>query len=100
MSIGKEEIVHLADLARIRLSELEIEKFRAEIPAILAFIDQLQSAAADDVIPLTGGTEATNVFREDKLVPPFGSPAELRDSFINLSPEGSLVVPPIFEYGK
>jgi len=63
--ISKKEVEHIAKLARLELSEKEIEKMQKDLSAILDYFDLLKSASA----PLRQGfgeTRKANVFREDK----------------------------------
>ncbi len=63
----REEIIHLAALARIELSEAEIEKFTKELSAILSYVGTVQSlsAGAADAAPRLG--DRYNVLRTDAV---------------------------------
>lgn len=63
----REEIEHLAKLARIELSEEEIVKFIPELSAILAYVGTVQTLAAetDDASPLVG--DRYNIVRSDEV---------------------------------
>jgi len=63
--ISREQIKHLAKLARIELTEEEIEKFRAQIDKILAYVEKLDKAKVEKKKKVLKGR--TN-FREDKVV--------------------------------
>jgi len=65
MAISKEEIQHIANLARLELSPAELDRFRIDLSSILEYIDQLQEVDTSDI---DSGGEAIldeNVFRED-----------------------------------
>lgn len=49
MSITKKEVAHVANLARLELSEQELEKYSKEIDKILTWIDQLSEVDTSDV---------------------------------------------------
>lgn len=63
--LTKEEIIHIARLANITLSEEEIEKFGKQLVDILSFVDNLNSVETSDVEPLANITGKKNIFRED-----------------------------------
>ncbi|MBI2097163.1 MAG: Asp-tRNA(Asn)/Glu-tRNA(Gln) amidotransferase subunit GatC [Candidatus Sungbacteria bacterium] len=99
MSLSRESLEHLADLARIHLAEGELSRFEKELPSLLDFVAALQSVPTDAVIPVTGGTDLTNSLRRDKEVfAPLGDPEDLRTAFSNSDERGYLVVSKIFGY--
>lgn len=65
MSISKKDVEHIAGLARIQLSNEEKSKFENELSGILSFIETLNKADTDRVMPVTGGTTLINESRED-----------------------------------
>lgn len=67
MSISKEEVKHIADLARLELSEEEISKFQKELSSILEYVSQLSEVDTEKVEPTFQTTGLENVFREDKV---------------------------------
>jgi aspartyl-tRNA(Asn)/glutamyl-tRNA(Gln) amidotransferase subunit C len=69
MAISKEEIQHIADLARLQLSPEEIDKFRNDLSSILEYIDQLQEVDTTGVAPRKETTPVRSVFREDVAEP-------------------------------
>lgn len=63
--ISRDDVKKLANLARIKLTEKEEEKFAKEIDGIVGYIDQIQSFTG-----ISGGQVAgrvTNVLREDSM---------------------------------
>ena len=61
-TFNKDELLHLADLAGLPLEEHEIALFSEQIKAILAYVDQLQTAnLGSEAAP----TRTDNVLRED-----------------------------------
>ncbi len=63
--INKKELLHLAGLARLDLTENEEEKFADDLKKILDHFSELQTLDIQNVAPMTGGTQLKNVFRED-----------------------------------
>ncbi|ADV63489.1 aspartyl/glutamyl-tRNA(Asn/Gln) amidotransferase subunit C [Isosphaera pallida ATCC 43644] len=70
MRLTPEQVRDVALLARLRLSETELERFTTQLGAILDYIDQLATLDTEGVEPLAHGIEVVNVFREDRVEPP------------------------------
>jgi aspartyl-tRNA(Asn)/glutamyl-tRNA(Gln) amidotransferase subunit C len=64
--ISKDEVKHIAGLARIGLNEKEIEKFSKDLSSILDFVEQLKEVDVTDVQPTAHITGLQNKMREDK----------------------------------
>ena len=69
MKITREEVEHVARLARLALSEEEREKMRAQLDAILTYIDKLNQLDSSQTEPTSHVIPMTNIFREDKARP-------------------------------
>jgi aspartyl-tRNA(Asn)/glutamyl-tRNA(Gln) amidotransferase subunit C len=67
MKITREEIVHVANLARLDLDEESIGKFAEQIDNILEYIDILNRVETEGVAPTSHAIFLTNAFREDKV---------------------------------
>ena len=63
--ITREEVAHLADLARIDLSEAELDHLAPQLAVILDSIRSISEVAAEDIPPTSHPMPLTNVFRED-----------------------------------
>lgn len=63
--ITREEVAHLADLARIDLSDAELDHLAPQLAVILDSIKSISEVAADDIPPTSHPMPLTNVFRED-----------------------------------
>lgn len=61
--ISREDIVKLANLSRLNLSEDEIARMQGEMTSILAYVDKLKSAAGSETGPVMSVNR--NVLRED-----------------------------------
>lgn len=88
-AITRAEVQHLAGLARISLSDDELDHLADELPAILEHVRVVQSAAGDDVLPMSHPLPISNVFRADAARPGLptddalaGAPARLQDRFL------------------
>lgn len=69
MKISKEEVAHVAYLARLHFSEEEKEKFTTQLNKILEYMDQLGKLDTSQIEPTFHAVAQTNVFREDVVQP-------------------------------
>ena len=90
------KVDYIAKLARIKLDSKEEEEFAKDLGKILEHFQELQSVDTEGVMPMTGGTELKNIFREDVL----NTKREMaRDNLVSAFPDKEkdyLKVPPIF----
>lgn len=68
MSIYKKDVEHIANLARIKLSEEEKTKLAGELSAILDFVEKLEKVDTSGVEPMTGGTVFPSEMRPDSQI--------------------------------
>ena len=68
-TITRDEVSHLADLARIDLSDAELDHLAPQLAVILESIASIQGVAGDDVPPTSHALPLTNVFRDDVVRP-------------------------------
>lgn len=68
-SISREEVAHLANLARIDLSDEELDHLAPQLSVILESVASISEVAAGDIPPTSHPLPLTNVFREDVVVP-------------------------------
>ncbi len=65
--LTREDVLKLARLARLELSEDEIENYRSELSEILQYVEQLQNVEVDGLKPTNQVTGLTNVMRPDEV---------------------------------
>lgn len=65
--LSREDVLKLARLARLDLSDEEIEEFSAELTEILQYVEQLQSVDVEGLEPTHQVTGLTNVTRSDEV---------------------------------
>jgi Asp-tRNA(Asn)/Glu-tRNA(Gln) amidotransferase C subunit len=109
MKINKKQVKHMAELAKLELTEEEIDKRAKEFSDILSYIEKLDEVDIKDVKPMTqpthkasagtaGGTwlprqdgkgiePLVNKLREDKVTREQGE--EVKKKFVSLAPEHS-----------
>jgi aspartyl-tRNA(Asn)/glutamyl-tRNA(Gln) amidotransferase subunit C len=65
--LSRDDVLKLAKLSRLRLSEEEIEKFRVELSEIIDYVEQLDSVETSGLEPTYQVTGLRNVFRLDEV---------------------------------
>ena len=68
-SLSRDEVAHLAVLARIDLTDAELDHLAPQLSVILESVASIQGVADADVPPTSHALPLTNVFREDVVVP-------------------------------
>lgn len=69
MKLSHEEVKHLALLARLGLSEADLERFGEQLSNILENFEILQEVDTTDVPPTSHSIAVENVLREDEAIP-------------------------------
>ncbi len=64
--IEREQVLHVAKLARLGLSEEEVERMAGELSGILEHVDRISELELDDVPPTSHVVELENVLRADE----------------------------------
>ena len=93
MKISKDDIIHVANLARLDMDEANIEKFAGQIGMILEYVDTLNQVDTKGVLPTSHAISLTNAFREDEEREVFD-----RESALANAPEqedGNFIVPKV-----
>jgi len=67
--ITKEEVQHIAKLARIELSDTEVEKFQKELGDVLQYFEILGELDTATVRPMTHSVAVENIKRQDATEP-------------------------------
>ncbi len=80
--LSREEVIKLSQLARIELTEAEVEKFQKELSAVLDYVEELKKVDTDGLEEISQVTGLVNVQREDKAVV-----AENHQEIFNNAPE-------------
>jgi aspartyl-tRNA(Asn)/glutamyl-tRNA(Gln) amidotransferase subunit C len=67
--ISRDEVAHLARLARLALSDDELDSYASQLDAILGHVGQIQAVDVAGVEPTGNPLNDTNVFRSDVVQP-------------------------------
>lgn len=95
MKITKETIEHVANLARLKLTEQEKEKLTSEMGNILDYVDKLNELDTSKVEPTNHVLPIKNVFREDEVRESFNREKILANA--PSSEDGCFKVPKVVE---
>lgn len=66
-NISRDEVAHLAKLARLAVTDDELDTFAPQLDVILESVAKVSEVAADDVPPMSHAVPLTNVFRADEV---------------------------------
>jgi aspartyl-tRNA(Asn)/glutamyl-tRNA(Gln) amidotransferase subunit C len=69
MALSAEEVRWVAHLARLELTDAELETMTRQLGAIVAYVDQLKQVDTEGVEPLAHALDVSNVFRDDEPRP-------------------------------
>lgn len=67
MTVSKEELLHIANLAQLTIEEDEIENYLKNLQEILNFANVVNNAPAENLGITIGANEAKNRFRKDEI---------------------------------
>jgi aspartyl-tRNA(Asn)/glutamyl-tRNA(Gln) amidotransferase subunit C len=86
--ITRDDVAHLARLARLGVTEDELDLFAGQLEVILAAVARVSEVAADDIRPTSHAVPLQNVYRADEIRPSLpreavlaGAPAVEDDKF-------------------
>lgn len=87
-AISRDDVAHLAKLARINMSDAELDHLAQEMDVILGAVARVQEVAAVDVPPTSHPIPVNNVYRQDIVLPSLtpsealsGAPAQAESRF-------------------
>jgi aspartyl-tRNA(Asn)/glutamyl-tRNA(Gln) amidotransferase subunit C len=69
MAITRDEVLHVAKLARLELSDEEVERFTEQLSAILEAVDKVSELDLSDVEPTAHPLDLVNVWADDEPQP-------------------------------
>jgi aspartyl-tRNA(Asn)/glutamyl-tRNA(Gln) amidotransferase subunit C len=82
MSLSRQEVERVSLLARLELTEAELQQMTTQLGQILAYVDQLSELDTDAVEPMAHAVQLTNVFAPDER-----RPSLLRDEVLGNAPK-------------
>lgn len=72
MKITRAEVEHVARLARLELTEPELETFTVQMDSILAYVEKLNALDTEGIVPTSHAVPMDNAFRPDQPGQPIG----------------------------
>ena len=97
MSLSEHDVRHVAMLARLALTDDEIEAMRTDLNSILGHIDDIQRLDLSDVAPMAHAIKVVNVTRPDVVTPSFSQSVAVMNA--PQSQSGAFVIPQIVGSG-
>ncbi len=94
MALTREEVIHIAQLARLELTEEEIARYREQLSDVLDYVARLQGLDTRDIPPTASVLPPRTVLREDEPRP--GLPREEVLANAAETEAGQFKVPPVF----
>jgi len=80
MKITRVEVEHVARLARLELSEPELDTFTVQMDSILSYVEQLNALDTEGIIPTSHAVPMENAFRPDLPAQSIGVEAALANA--------------------
>jgi len=80
MAITREDIEKVSLLARLQLTETELERMTGQLAQIVTYVDRLSEVETDGVEPLVHAVEVHNVFTTDEVRPSLPREAALANA--------------------
>ena len=80
MKLSRERVEHIADLARLSLSEEEIATYQAQLSAILEHFEKLQELETEEIPPTATVLPLRSVMRADEVEPPLAREKALENA--------------------
>jgi aspartyl-tRNA(Asn)/glutamyl-tRNA(Gln) amidotransferase subunit C len=80
MAINKDTVKYTANLARIELSDKELEHFTGQLDRILAYVDKLNTLNVSNLEPTSHALEMKNVYREDAVRKSLSAPEAIHNA--------------------
>ncbi|MCG8652638.1 MAG: Asp-tRNA(Asn)/Glu-tRNA(Gln) amidotransferase subunit GatC [Pirellulales bacterium] len=93
MSLSEKEVRELALLARLELSDEEVQAIGPQLTSILDFVQKLSELDTDDVEPMTTALDVDNRWRSDTLTAGLSNDQALQNAPAH--DDGSFLVPPV-----
>lgn len=95
MTIDRDQVDHVADLARLNLSDDEREMLRVDLGHILKAFEALTDVDTDDILPTAQVIPLVNVERDDVVMKSLSRDDVLRN--VPRVEDGQIYVPPVLD---
>jgi aspartyl-tRNA(Asn)/glutamyl-tRNA(Gln) amidotransferase subunit C len=95
MKISTQDVLHVANLARLRLDAEALKTYSRQLDAVLSYMDLLNEVDTSDVAPTSHAIALTNAFRDDQPATHLSRQEGLANA--PQAEEGSFLVPKVIE---
>ena len=95
MTLTRKQVAHIAELARLSLTEKEITLYQEQLSAVLEYAERLQAVETDTISPTATVIPVRNVMRDDTPCPSMTSDDVLANA--PKSQDGCFQVPAVLE---
>ena len=95
MSISPEEVLKIANLARLLISKEELDQYTVDLSNIMSLVEQMNAVDTQDIEPMAHPLDVTQRLREDKV-----TETNQRERFQTIAPsagKGLYLVPKVIE---
>ena len=80
MALTRDEVEKVSLLARLKLTDTELDRMTAQLGQVVDYIHQLAELDTEEVEPMAHAVELTNVFRSDEVRPSLPRPEALTNA--------------------
>ena len=95
MALSKDDVLNIANLAKLQVNEDEVERYKQDLSRILEFVEQMNQADVDNITPMAHPQEMMQPLREDAI-----TESDQREKFQQIAPatqDGLYLVPKVIE---
>ncbi len=96
-TLNKDDVVHVAKLAKLTLTDSEIEKFKSQLSKVISYISELSQVDTKKDEPTSQTTGLENIKRKDEVKPQDSLSQEEALSGTDKTHNGYFIVPGILE---
>ncbi len=95
MALSKEDVLNIANLAKLQVNEDEVDRYKQDLSRILEFVEQMNQADVDKIAPMAHPQEMMQFLRSDSI-----AESNQREKFQEIAPatqDGLYLVPKVIE---
>ena len=95
MALSTEDVLNIANLAKLQVNEDEVDQYKQDLSRILEFVEQMNQADVDNIAPMAHPQEMMQPLREDAI-----TETDQREKFQQIAPatqDGLYLVPKVIE---
>ena len=95
MALSKEDVLNIANLAKLQVNDDEVDRYKQDLSRILEFVEQMNQADVDKIAPMAHPQEMMQPLRSDLI-----AESNQREKFQGIAPatqDGLYLVPKVIE---